>query len=186
MTDDVTDDVTDDSQILLMKAAADGDKRAFEAVYRHFSPYLFAIALRMLRRRDWAEEVLHDSFLTVWQRAGSFDPALSAPRTWLTHIVRNRAIDYLRLQDNRVEKLEEDDRFFDVPGYSTERPSGTESRRLINCMAQLSSEQRQSISLAYYQGLSHTEIALHLSQPAGTIKSWIRRALTQLKECVGI
>lgn len=181
----MTDDVTD-SQILLMKAIAAGDKRAFEATYHRYSPYLFAIALRMLRRRDWAEEVLHDSFLTVWQRAGSFDPALSAPKTWLTNIVRNRAIDYLRLQDNRVEELEEDDTLFDVDHSPTELPSGSESRRLADCMTQLSSEQRQSITLAYYQGLSHSEIALHLEQPAGTIKSWIRRALTQLKDCVGI
>ena len=181
----MTDDVTD-SQILLMKAIAAGDKRAFEATYHRYSPYLFAIALRMLRRRDWAEEVLHDSFLTVWQRAGSFNPALSAPKTWLTNIVRNRAIDYLRLQDNRVEELAEDDNLYNVDHSPTESPSGTESRRLADCMTQLSSEQRQSITLAYYQGLSHSEIALHLEQPAGTIKSWIRRALTQLKDCVGI
>lgn len=103
----MTDDVID-SQVVLMQAIAAGDKRAFEALYRRYSPYLFAIALRMLHRRGWAEEVLHDSFLTVWQRAASFDPALSAPKTWLTNIVRNRAIDYLRLQDNRVIELEEE------------------------------------------------------------------------------
>ncbi len=180
----MTDDVID-SQVVLMQAIAAGDKRAFEALYRRYSPYLFAIALRMLHRRGWAEEVLHDSFLTVWQRAASFDPALSAPKTWLTNIVRNRAIDYLRLQDNRVIELEEE-ALSDADDPTQDSPFRSESRRLADCMDQLQPEQRQSIRLAYYQGLSHSEIAQHLQQPDGTVKSWIRRALAQLKECVGL
>lgn len=175
-----------DSQVLLIRAVAAGDKRAFEALYRSYSPYLFAIALRLLHRRGWAEEVLHDTFLTLWQRAATFDPAQSAPKTWLTNIVRHRAIDYLRLQDNRVLKLDgEDDDIMDQ-GEDPHAPLTTESHRLLTCMDTLPTEQRQSVVLAYHHGLSHSEIALHLQQPAGTVKSWIRRALIHLKGCVGI
>lgn len=175
-----------DSQILLIRAVAAGDKRAFEALYRSYSPYLFAIALRLLHRRGWAEEVLHDSFLALWQRAGSFDPTQSAPKTWLTNIVRHRAIDYLRLQDNRVLELDDEGDAIAAEGTCDPAPSTYESRRLLTCMDALPAEQRQSIVLAYHHGLSHGEIALHLQQPAGTVKSWIRRALMHLKGCVGI
>ena len=178
---------TIDSQVLLLQAVAAGDKRAFEAVYRRYSPWLFAIALRMVRRRGWAEEILHDSFLIILQRAASYDPALSAPQTWLTHIVRNRAIDYLRLQDNRAAALDEEESVMAETDAGADDPLlRSESLRLADCLAQLSPDQRQSVTLAYYQGLSHGEIALHLQQPAGTVKSWIRRALMQLKACVGI
>jgi len=180
-------DETIDRQVLLLQAVAAGDKRAFEAVYRRYSPWLFAIALRMVRRRGWAEEVLHDSFLIVLQRAASYDPALSAPQTWLTHIVRNRAIDYLRLQDNRAVELDEEETLqVETESATANEAFSSESLRLTHCLAQLSPEQRQSVTLAYYQGLSHGEIALHLQQPAGTVKSWIRRALMQLKACVGL
>ncbi|ROR05138.1 RNA polymerase sigma factor [Erwinia sp. JUb26] len=175
-----------DSQVLLIRAVAAGDKRAFEALYRSYSPYLFAIALRLLHRRGWAEEVLHDSFLTLWQRADTFDPTLSAPKTWLTNIVRHRAIDYLRLQDNRVLELDDENDTVAGENEHDHPPTTTESRRLLTCMDALPAEQRQSVVLAYHHGLSHSEIALHLQQPAGTVKSWIRRALMHLKGCVGI
>ncbi len=175
-----------DSQVLLIKAVAAGDKRAFEALYRSYSPYLFAIALRLLHRRGWAEDVLHDSFLTLWQRADTFDPTQSAPKTWLTNIVRHRAIDYLRLHDNRVMELDDEDDSTADESENESPPTTTESRRLLTCMESLPAEQRQSIVLAYHHGLSHSEIALHLQQPAGTVKSWIRRALLHLKGCLGI
>lgn len=189
----MTDDVID-SQVLLLQAIGRGDRRAFEQLYRQLSPYLFAIALRILRRRGWAEEVLHDTMLAIWQKAGSYDPQLSAPKTWMTTLIRHRAIDYLRLKSNQTSPLEtldidtlNDDEAERLScSFAEGLPSTSEARRLADCLDHLPGEQRQSVMLAYYQGLSHNEIAEHLQQPAGTVKSWIRRALAHLKECVGI
>ncbi|MGA7510325.1 MAG: sigma-70 family RNA polymerase sigma factor [Erwinia billingiae] len=189
----MTDDVID-SQVLLLQAVGRGDRRAFEQLYRQLSPYLFAIALRMLRRRGWAEEVLHDTMLAIWQRAASYDPQLSAPKTWMTTLIRHRAIDYLRLKGNQaspldtldIDTLNEDYTEGLSCTFADGLPSTSEARRLADCLDHLPGEQRQSVMLAYYQGLSHSEISEHLQQPAGTVKSWIRRALAHLKECVGI
>ena len=91
-----------ENQIICLKAIANGDRRAFERLYSSTSSCLFAIALRMLRNRQWAEEVMVDGFLTVWQRAGDYDPAKSSPMTWLTHIIRNRCIDGLRSRQDAM------------------------------------------------------------------------------------
>lgn len=178
-----------DQHVELMQAVALGDRNAFEQLYRHTSPRLFAVALRLLRRQSWAEEVLHESFISVWNRAASYDPDLSSPLTWLTHIVRNRAIDWLRGAGARAAQNEEE--WQDDQGTSTEEPInqlllGEEAGKLAECLNHLNVEQRQSIVLAYYQGMSHGEVSAHLQQPLGTIKSWIRRALDHLKNCVGL
>lgn len=173
----------------LMQAVALGDRQAFELLYRQTSPRLFAVAMRMLRRQSWAEEVLHESFISVWNRAASYDPNLSSPLTWLTHIVRNRAIDWLRGSSGRAVEAEEE--WQEDVGEHTEEPvsqllKSEEAGKLVECLNHLNAEQRQSIVLAYYQGMSHGEVSLHLQQPLGTIKSWIRRALDHLKDCVGL
>ena len=96
------DNALAEQQQKLMQAVAKGDRRAFEQLYRLTSPHLFAVALRMLRDRAWAEEILHDCFLTVWSKAETYNAALSSPMTWLTHIVRNRCIDWLRCGQTRA------------------------------------------------------------------------------------
>ncbi|MBF7996190.1 sigma-70 family RNA polymerase sigma factor [Rahnella laticis] len=173
----------------LMSAMAVGDRQAFEQLYRLTSPRLFAVALRMLRRHAWAEEVLHDSYITAWNRAGSYNPALSSPMTWLTHIVRNRAIDWMRGSDNQLDELDDD--VMNSNASDDDEPlqrlqQDSDAKILAACLAHLPAEQRQSLILAYYQGLSHGEVSSHLQQPLGTIKSWIRRALDHLKSCVGL
>lgn len=173
----------------LMSAMAVGDRQAFEQLYRLTSPRLFAVALRMLRRHAWAEEVLHDSYITAWNRAGSYNPALSSPMTWLTHIVRNRAIDWMRGSDNQLDDLDDDvmnSDASDVDEPLQQLQQDSDAKILAACLAHLPAEQRQSLILAYYQGLSHGEVSSHLQQPLGTIKSWIRRALDHLKSCVGL
>ncbi|KAB8310987.1 MULTISPECIES: sigma-70 family RNA polymerase sigma factor [Rahnella] len=173
----------------LMSAMAVGDRQAFEQLYRLTSPRLFAVALRMLRRHAWAEEVLHDSYITAWNRAGSYNPALSSPMTWLTHIVRNRAIDWMRGSDNQLDELDDDvmnSDASDVDEPLQRLQQDSDAKILAACLAHLPAEQRQSLILAYYQGLSHGEVSSHLQQPLGTIKSWIRRALDHLKSCVGL
>lgn len=173
----------------LMQAMAGGDRQAFEKLYRLTSPRLFAVALRMLRRHAWAEEVLHDSFITAWNRAASYNPLLSSPMTWLTHIVRNRSIDWMRGSDNQLTEL--DDSMQESLCADNDEPlrqlqQDGDAKVLADCLAHLPAEQRQSLVLAYYQGLSHGEVSDHLQQPLGTIKSWIRRALEHLKSCVGL
>mgnify|MGYP004710026081 FL=1 len=158
----------------LMSAMAVGDRQAFEQLYRLTSPRLFAVALRMLRRHAWAEEVLHDSYITAWNRAASYNPALSSPMTWLTHIVRNRAIDWMRASDNQSDEL--DETMYDGDASDDDEPlqrlqQDSDARILAACLAHLPAEQRQSLILAYYQGLSHGEVSSHLQQPLGTIKS---------------
>lgn len=182
-------DYTPNHQVLLLQAVASGDRQAFESLYRQMSPHLFAIALRMLRRRSWAEEVLHDSFIIVWHRAASYNPELSAPGTWLTHIVRHRAIDCLRLRENNLggfDESEDHEALASVASDAEQLHSSIEVQRLNECLGHLPVDQRQSVMLAYYQGLSHGEIAAWLQQPLGSVKSWIRRALEHLKSCVGI
>ncbi|QHB33300.1 sigma-70 family RNA polymerase sigma factor [Yersinia canariae] len=178
-----------EQQIGLIDAIAQGDQSAFEKLYRLTSPRLFALALRMLRNHARAEEVLHDSFLTVWNRASNYNAQLSAPLTWLTHIVRNRAIDLMRSCDNRLQTLDDtetDSLTDDELTPLAQLQQDSEAKQLADCLIHLPVEQRQSIMLAYYQGLSHGEISAHLQQPLGTIKSWIRRALDHLKDCVGL
>ncbi|AGP47064.1 RNA polymerase sigma factor [Serratia plymuthica S13] len=170
-----------------MNQIACGDKDALAQLYRTLSPRLFGIILRMVRRRDWAEEILHDTFIQIWQSAMYYDEQRSEPQIWLSHIARNRAIDYLRKHEHRccsVEEISEADEGFQAPLPSED--VHLEARRLQHCMENLPVEQRQSIALAYYRGLSQTEIALSMSQPEGTVKSWIRRALTHLRECIGL
>lgn len=173
----------------LMSCMAGGDRQAFEKLYRLTSPRLFAVALRMLRRHAWAEEVLHDSFITAWNRASSYNPSLSSPMTWLTHIVRNRSIDWMRGSDNQLAELDESMQE-SLSGNSDEPlrqlQQDNDAKVLADCLGHLPAEQRQSLVLAYYQGLSHGEVSDHLQQPLGTIKSWIRRALEHLKSCVGL
>lgn len=171
----------------LMNQIACGNKEALAQLYHALSPRLFGIILRMVRRRDWAEEILHDTFIQIWQSALYYDEKRSEPQIWLSHIARNRAIDYLRKHENRccsVEEIAEADSAFQAP--LPEEDIHQEARRLQTCLEHLPSEQRQSVALAYYRGMSQTEIALSLSQPEGTVKSWIRRALTHLRECIGL
>ncbi len=173
----------------LLSAVSRGDQQAFEALYASVSPRLYAVALRLLKRPVWAEEVLQDAFITVWNKSGSYNSQISSPLTWLTNIVRNRAIDWMRVADNRWVELD-DTTLNELPsteGNPLEQLERADSdSRLGDCLGTLSSEQRQSIVLAYYHGLSHGEISKQLEHPLGTVKSWVRRGLAQLKGCLGL
>ena len=183
------DNALAEQQLKLMQAVANGDRRAFEQLYRLTSPHLFAVALRMLHHRAWAEEILHDCFVTVWSKAETYNAALSSPMTWLTHIVRNRCIDWLRSGQTRAAAREESYSEESLLSENDEQNNwhdDAQAARLRHCLEHLSHEQRQSITLAYYQGMSHSDIADWLQQPVGSVKSWIRRAMDHLRECVGL
>jgi RNA polymerase sigma-70 factor (ECF subfamily) len=165
------------------------DQAAFAELYRHTAPKLFAVALRILRRRDWAEEVLQESFVNIWNHFGGYSADKSAPMTWMTAVVRNRSLDWLRRPDFERGRDDYDELVAGVaddPAWNPERlvEGAQDTRALRTCLETLSSSQRQSIALAYLHGLSHAELAAHLRQPLGTVKTWVRRGLERLRECL--
>jgi RNA polymerase sigma-70 factor (ECF subfamily) len=181
----------DDAHLLQALAArcALRDQAAFAELYRRTAPKLFAVALRILRRRDWAEDVLQESFVNIWNHFGEYSAQKSAPLTWMTAVVRNRSLDWLRrpnLEQGREDYDELAGRLPDEAALQPERllQDARESRGLHECLDRLSSSQRQSIALAYLHGLSHGELAAHLGQPLGTVKTWVRRGLDKLRECM--
>jgi len=172
----------------LMARCALRDQRAFAELYRQTSAKLYGVAIRILRRQDWAEEVLQESFVNIWNHIADYSTSRSAPMTWMTAIVRNRALDWLRRPN--LERGDEDYDLLvealpdDAPGPETLLGMSRDARALADCLKQLSGNQRQTIMLAYAHGLSHGELASHLKEPLGTVKTWIRRGLDRLRGCM--
>lgn len=178
----------------LLARLALGEREALAQVYRLTSAHLFGQLLRINPDRAQAEELLQEVYVAVWRSAGSFDAARSQPLTWLCSVARHRAIDSLRRAQARpratsptAEDMEED-MLDTLPGDSSDPADGSAqvaaARQLTLCLGELASEQRQCLALAFYQGLSHAEVAQHLAQPLGSVKSWLRRGLMALKQCL--
>ena len=175
-----------------------GDRAAFAALYERTSAHLYAVVLRIHRDRAQAEDILQEVYVNVWRSAQSFDAALSQPLTWLSSVARNRAIDSLRRTQTQpqiqsaitsggddAEEIDVVDRVADdAPGPLELLSRAADARALGACMQGLSAPQRQSVALAFFDGLSHAEVAARLKQPLGTVKSWVRRALLSLKTCL--
>lgn len=180
----------------LLGRVALGDRAAFATLYRLTSAHLLGVVLRIQRDRAQAEDVLQEVYVNVWRAAHGFDAARSQPLTWLTSIARHRAIDSLRRRQSEPQTVstssgpddDEHDMLNDLPsaapGPMDLLTRATDARALQHCVGALSGEQQQSLALAFYQGLSHAEVAAHLRQPLGTVKSWVRRALQSLKQCL--
>ncbi len=175
---------------LLAKVAL-GDQAAFADLYRQTSSHLYGVAVRILREGSVAEEILQEAFVSVWHHAGSYEAAKSQPTTWLAAIVRNRCLDQLRRRELDTVTMTTDDddgKEFDLPsGDPTPVEmllAGAEAQSVRDCVDALDAGPKQAIALAYYQGLSHAELADHMRQPLGTVKSWVRRGLERLKSCL--
>lgn len=175
-----------DLSALLARVAA-RDRDAFSAVYRATSGKLWGVILRILPRRDLAEDVLQDVYVKIWERAESFDPAKASPITWMASIARNRAIDEIRRR--RSVSIEETPEALEVADAGADPLEGAQQsddlRRLKQCLESLEPERRDMVLLAYYSGLSRDELAERFSHPVNTIKTWLHRSLAQLRKCLG-
>lgn len=171
---------------LLARVAA-GERAAFEALYRATSGMLFAICLRVLPDRGEAEEALQDAFLAIWNKAIQFDPARASPSAWLGTIARNRAIDRLRSNPSRSNTVSIDlaESVADE-GMSTSdsAQAATDRVRLDDCMRQLDERRRKLIRTAFFDAATYEELARRAQAPLGSVKSWIRRGLMQLRACL--
>lgn len=178
-----------DSSLLaqLLAESGSGDKSAFSELYQETSANLFGLALRILRRRDLAEETLQDGFVKIWRHAADFDPQKGNPLSWMATIIRNNALDRLR-RAKWERPLGRDGETPDVPDENAEpldeTISGREADALQRCLDELEEPAREAIQMAYWKGLSHQELAGRLKKPLGTVKSWVRRGLEKLRNCL--
>jgi RNA polymerase sigma-70 factor (ECF subfamily) len=167
---------------LLQRCAAQ-DSGAFRTLYDKTSPILFARLLRMLRRRSVAEEVLQDVYVRIWQRASQFEMGRGKPLAWMVTIARYCAIDLMRRE--RV-SLVTDDALNEVADENVAEPGAFEKpNNFDHCIGQLNDNTRKCLTLAFVEGRSHDEIARVTANPLGSVKSWIRRGLMALKDCLG-
>jgi RNA polymerase sigma-70 factor (ECF subfamily) len=171
----------------LIGGCARREQHSFRALYECVAPQLLACLVRILRDRDRAEEALQDVFVQIWQRAHQFDPTRGEPLAWLVSMARYRAIDLLRGQ--RPVRAFEEGEAEQLAGPSTADPSESvtfarEASAFTRCFGLLSEDQRRCIKLAYLDGQSHEEVARATKRALGSVKSWIRRGLESLRECL--
>jgi len=171
----------------LLARCAQGERTAFSELYEETSAHLFAVVLRILRRKDWAEETLQDAFVKIWQHARDYDPEKSAPFTWMVTIARNRALDVLRKvkKENWVGEEPNLELTADEAASPMEELlKNLEAKSIKHCLDGLDADQRHSIVLAYWRGLTHHDLARELKRPLGTVKAWVRRGMEKLRSCL--
>lgn len=170
----------------LIKRAARGDKAGFSELYRRTAPKLNGIVRRILQQEDAAGEALQETYVRIWQNAGSFDPAIASPIAWMAAIARNQAIDLQRRSAERTSRRSVgEDALLEMPDDSEPAgESGLAYVRLRRCLGQLPPDRRTLVLLAYCYGYTREELAEREKRPVATIKSMLRRSLLTLKECI--
>jgi RNA polymerase sigma-70 factor (ECF subfamily) len=170
----------------LLAGVADGDEAAFAELYKATASKLLGVAIRILRSREVAEEVLQEAFFKVWERASDYNAGIASPMTWMATIVRNRALDEARRRvirptgdESELENIASGD---EHPIAALERSEDVE--RLLRCLDGLEPEKKEIVRLAYLDGLSREALAVRFGRPEGTIKTWLYRSLAQLKGCL--
>jgi RNA polymerase sigma-70 factor (ECF subfamily) len=170
----------------LLQQTGRNDQKAFAELYKRTSSKLFGVCLRMLRDRGEAEEVLQETYTTVWRRAASFDASRASAITWLVTLSRNKAID--RLRQHREELLDDPSRLDETvdehPTPAADAETSQEYQRLQHCLDELEPQQQSSVREAFFTGATYNELATRCKVPLGTMKSWIRRSLMQLRTCL--
>ncbi len=175
-----------DDHSALIVACGRGDRTALQTIYRREAGAMIGIATRIVKRRELAEEVVQEAFVAIWRHAARFDPSIGSGRAWLFQIVRNRSLNMLRDTSRELPTEEE------ALNRAIEADASSENAfdRLANnsalkrCLEELEPRRRQGILLAFVEGMSHGEIAAKLKVPLGTTKSWLRRSLIALRECM--
>ena len=181
----------------LLARVALGNHAAFKQLYDSTVRCLLAIIVRLLRDPAWAEEVMQEVYVAVWNSASSYSSVKAQPMTWLMTIARNKAMDALRSTASDREYIvrprisDEENENSGTPDVADERGGllerllqAIDAERLRGCLQRLEPAQRQAIALAFYDGLTHSELAAHMRQPLGTVKAWVRRGLERLKPCL--
>ncbi|HWZ95394.1 MAG TPA: sigma-70 family RNA polymerase sigma factor [Opitutaceae bacterium] len=172
----------------LLQRMAGGDRTAFSELYDRFSRPLYSAALRILGDARETEDIVHDVFLTIWEKSAAFSPGRGTAFGWAVTLTRNRAIDRLRLRKRRGELLSAAvpaDLGYDEAAGTTDTLVFKEKARLVrSALAALPIEQKQALELAFFGGLTQEQIAENLNQPLGTVKARIRRGLLKLRDAL--
>jgi RNA polymerase sigma-70 factor (ECF subfamily) len=168
----------------LVQRCAGGDQAAFRLLYDRLGGRLYGIALRITRQAVLAADATQEAFVQIWQQAHRFDPARGGPEAWMIAIVRYRALDIVRRHAREVPGYAPEDRADDAPDALARLVSTVEGATLHRCLRRLEEERRRLVVMAFVDGLSHSELAERLRVPLGTVKSWIRRSLISLRECL--
>ena len=173
-----------------LAACAGGDRVALQNIYQFESRRLLGVALRIVRERTLAEDVLHDAFMNIWTKAASFDAMRGSGRGWIHSIVRNQALSAVRTNGREVSTDEEAIEALEAESVANAAPMAelfevnADIGRLDECLQALDAPKRNSILAAYLDGCSHSEIAAKLNAPLGSVKAWIKRGLLSLRECL--
>lgn len=172
----------------LLASVARRDEAAFERLYEATSAKLYGVVLRILRRQDLAEEVIQDAYVKIWNSAGQFNPGLSSPITWMVSIARNRAIDVVRKRSEI--SIEEEPAAMDVasdtPDPLARKDMSEELQRIFDCVSRLEPQRQRLVLLAYYNGWSREQLSRKFDTPLNTIKTWLRRSMVEIRECLGL
>ena len=181
----------DTQLIAIIDRVALADESALKELYEMTSSKLYGVAVRVVSNKSWAEDVLQEAFINIWRIAGDYQASLSPPMAWMCLIVRSRGLDFLRRRtSDRADTVQElDDVLSDTLEGDSANPmdtalAGEQAWALHQCLSQLDNKQREVVSLAYLRDLSHGELAEQLKLPLGTVKTWIRRGLEQLRGCM--
>lgn len=167
----------------LLSRVALRDRTAFQQLYQQTAPHLNAVVLRICRDRGLSEEAVQEAYIQIWNKAGEFNPERARASTWMTAIARYRALDVVRKRRREVPLDDKAETLVDPREVSGDpRLEG----RLQECLNELEGEQRDAVVMAYVEGYTHSELSDRLQSPLGTVKSWVRRGLLQLRECLGV
>ncbi len=183
---------TSDNELMgLIERIAAQDELALRLLYDKTASRLYGLALHIARNKEWAEDILQESFLGIWRNANTYRDSLSPPLAWMGMLVRSKALDFLRRRRSErlhlnvpIDGLDELLQDQDTPSPMQWTEYSEQAVVLHQCLQQLEQPQRQVVSLAYLKDLSHSELASSLKLPLGTVKTWIRRSLEQLRKCM--
>lgn len=187
LTEPSASDDADDSLVVLLDRCAHQDIRAFDELYACVSSKLYGVALRLLREPSLAEDALQETFIKIWKKASGYDRRAGAPLAWMTSIARYQSLDMLRGKDRRQQaqsRLDDETRVMTQESSHGLEDGLADGELLQRCLGELEELQARCILLAYRDGYSHDELSERMNRPLGTVKSWIRRGLLSLRECV--